>query len=138
MIKEFRTFLMRGNVIELAVGIVMGAAFTAIVTALVEHVITLIIAAVTGNASIDQLTFQIGTAQIGYGEFLQAVIDFVLIALVLFVIIKVINNLSRKPEEAEEVEVEAPSVESYLEEIRDLLAERAHTPTPSRNDRPLE
>lgn len=138
MIKEFRTFLMRGNVIELAVGIVMGAAFTAIVTALVEHVITLIIAAVTGNASIDQLTFQIGTAQIGYGEFLQAVIDFVLIALVLFVIIKVINNLSRKPEEAEEVEVEAPSVESYLEEIRDLLAERAHTPNPSRNDRPLE
>lgn len=138
MIKEFRTFLMRGNVIELAVGIVMGAAFTAIVTALVEHVITPIIAAVTGNASIDQLTFQIGTAQIGYGEFLQAVIDFVLIALVLFVIIKVINNLSRKPEEAEEVEVEAPSVESYLEEIRDLLAERAHTPNPSRNDRPLE
>ncbi|GEN50034.1 large conductance mechanosensitive channel protein MscL [Alkalibacterium pelagium] len=138
MIKEFRTFLMRGNVIELAVGIVMGAAFTAIVTALVEHVITPIIAAVTGNASIDQLTFQIGTAQIGYGEFLQAVIDFVLIALVLFVIIKVINNLSRKPEEAEEVEVEAPSVESYLEEIRDLLAERVDPPHSSRDDRPLE
>lgn len=138
MIKEFRTFLMRGNVIELAVGIVMGAAFTAIVTALVEHVITPIIAAVTGNASIDQLTFQIGTAEIGYGEFLQAVIDFVLIALVLFVIIKVINNLSRKPEETEEVEVEAPSVENYLEEIRDLLAERADSPNSLRDDRPLE
>jgi large conductance mechanosensitive channel len=129
---------MRGNVIELAVGIVMGAAFTAIVTALVEHVITPIIAAVTGNASIDQLTFQIGTAEIGYGEFLQAVIDFVLIALVLFVIIKVINNLSRKPEETEEVEVEAPSVENYLEEIRDLLAERADSPNSLRDDRPLE
>lgn len=138
MIKEFRTFLMRGNVIELAVGIVMGAAFTAIVTALVEHVITPIIAAVTGNASIDQLTFQIGTAEIGYGEFLQAVIDFLLIALVLFVIIKVINNLSRKPEETEEVEVEAPSVENYLEEIRDLLAERADSPNSLRDDRPLE
>ncbi|GAA0476405.1 large conductance mechanosensitive channel protein MscL [Alkalibacterium indicireducens] len=138
LIKEFRTFLMRGNVIELAVGIVMGTVFTAIVTALVEHVITPIIVAVTGNASVDQLALQIGSAEIGYGQFLQAVIDFVLIALVLFVIIKVINNLSRKPEEAEEVEVEAPSVENYLEEIRVLLAERADTPNLSRDDRPLE
>ena len=107
-------------------------------TALVEHVITPIIVAVTGNASVDQLALQSGSAEIGDGQFLQAVIDFVLIALVLFVIIKVINNLSRKPEEAEEVEVEAPSVENYLEEIRDLLAERADTPNLSRDDRPLE
>lgn len=124
MIKEFKAFIMRGNVMELAVGIVLGTAFTAIVTALVEHVITPIIAAVTGNASVDFLTLQIGEAQIAYGLFLQAVIDFLLIALVLFLMIKGINSLSRKRVEEEEVEVEAPTVEHYLEEIRDLLAEQ--------------
>lgn len=126
MIKEFKAFIMRGNVIELAVGIVLGAAFTAIVTALVEHVITPIIAALTGNASVDFLTFQIGEAQIAYGLFLQAVIDFVLIALVLFIMIKVISGVSRKREEEEEVEIEAPATEQYLKEIRDLLAKQ-HT-----------
>lgn len=124
MLKEFRTFLMRGNVIELAVGIVMGAAFTAIVSALVDNIITPIIAAVTGNASVDALSVQIGAAQIEYGLFLQAIIDFVLIALVLFLMIRFINSLSRKREMEEEVEVEAPTAEHYLEEIRDLLAER--------------
>lgn len=124
MFKEFRTFLMRGNVIELAVGIVMGAAFTAIVSALVDNIITPIIAAVTGNASVDALSVQIGAAQIEYGLFLQAIIDFVLIALVLFLMIRFINKLSRKEEMEEEVEVEAPTAEHYLEEIRDLLAER--------------
>lgn len=124
MLKEFREFIMRGNVIELAVGIVMGAAFTAIVNALVENVITPIIAAVTGNANVGQLVIQIGEAQIAYGHFLQAIIDFVLIALVLFMMIKLINSFSRRREEEQEVEVEVPTVETYLEEIRDLLAER--------------
>ncbi|MCC5895982.1 MAG: large-conductance mechanosensitive channel protein MscL [Alkalibacterium sp.] len=130
MLKEFKTFLMRGNVIELAVGIVMGAAFTAIVSALVDNIITPVIAAVTGNASVDALSVQLGAAQIQYGLFLQAVIDFVLIALVLFLMIRFINTLSRKKEMEEEVEVEAPTVEHYLEEIRDLLAEQA---SPSRD-----
>ena len=124
MIKEFKEFIMRGNVIELAVGIVMGAAFTAIVTALVEHIITPIIAAVTGNADVSGLAIQIGTAELTYGYFLQAVIDFLLIALVLFLMIKFINKLSRQKAEEEEVEVEAPTAESYLEEIRDLLAQQ--------------
>lgn len=124
MIKEFKEFIMRGNVIELAVGIVMGAAFTAIVTALVEHIITPIIAAVTGNADVSGLAVQIGTAELTYGYFLQAVIDFLLIALVLFLMIKFINKLSRQKAEEEEVEVEAPTAESYLEEIRDLLAQQ--------------
>lgn len=125
---------MRGNVIELAVGIVLGAAFTAIVTALVEHVITPIIAALTGNASVDFLTIQIGEAQIAYGLFLQAVIDFLLIALVLFLMIKFISRLSRKREEEQEVEVEAPTMENYLEEIRDLLAEQNTSSTDSNID----
>lgn len=135
MLKDFKAFIMRGNVIELAVGIVLGAAFTAIVTALVEHVITPIIAALTGNASVDFLTIQIGEAQIAYGLFLQAVIDFLLIALVLFMMIKFISRLSRKREEEQEVEVEAPSVENYLEEIRDLLAEQTSTPAHLKEDK---
>lgn len=135
MIKEFKAFIMRGNVMELAVGIVLGAAFTAIVTALVEHVITPIIAALTGNASVDFLTIQIGEAQIAYGLFLQAVIDFLLIALVLFMMIKVINGLSRKREEEQDVEVEAPTMEHYLEEIRDLLAEQNSSSTDFKTDK---
>lgn len=122
MIKEFKEFIMRGNVIELAVGIVMGTAFTAIVTALVEHIITPIIVAVSGNANVSDLSVQVGTATLTYGAFLQAVIDFLIIALVLFVIIKALNTFFRKKENEPEVEVEAPTVEQYLEEIRDLLA----------------
>lgn len=120
---------------ELAVGLVLGAAFTAIVTALVEHVITPIIAALTGNASVDFLMIQIGEAQIAYGLFLQAVIDFLLIALVLFMMIKVINGLSRKREEEQDVEVEAPTMEQYLEEIRDLLAEQNSSSTDFKTDK---
>lgn len=126
MIKEFKAFIMRGNVVELAVGLVMGAAFTSIVNALVEHIITPVIVAVTGNANVEELVFQFGSAQIGYGFFLQAVIDFLLISLVLFLMIKLINRLAQKKDEQDvEVEVEAPTVENYLEEIRDLLAQQA-------------
>lgn len=121
MIKEFKEFIMRGNVLDLAVGVVMGAAFTAIVTALVEHIITPIIVAVTGNANVSALTFQIGEAKIEYGFFIQAIIDFLLIALILFLVIKGINKFAHKQEEAEP-EPEAPTAEQYLAEIRDLLA----------------
>lgn len=134
MIKEFKTYIAHGNVMELGALLVLGTAFTAIVTALVEHIITPMIAALTGNASVDFLTIQIGEAQITYGLFLQAVLDFILIALVLFFMIKVINGLSKKREEEQEVEVEAPTVEHYLEEIRDLLAEQNSSSTDFKTD----
>ncbi|WP_440897714.1 large-conductance mechanosensitive channel protein MscL [Amphibacillus sp. Q70] len=121
MIKEFKEFIMRGNVLDLAVGVVMGAAFTAIVTALVEHIITPVIVAITGNANVSALTIQIGEAKIEYGFFIQAIIDFLLIALILFLVIKGINKLAHKKEEPEP-EPEAPTAEQYLAEIRDLLA----------------
>lgn len=133
MIKEFKEFIMRGNVIELAVGIVMGTAFTAIVTALVEHIITPIIVAVSGNANISDLSVQIGTATLTYGAFLQAVINFLIIALVLFIIIKALNTVLRRKETEPEVEVEAPTVEHYLEDIRDLLAKSATLPSEELN-----
>lgn len=139
MIQEFKEFIMRGNVMELAVGIVMGTAFTAIVNALVAFIITPIIAAVTGNATVSMLAFQLGDATIEYGQFLQAIIDFVLIAFVLFIMIKGINRLSRKRLEEPEVEVEAPTVEHYLEEIRDLLAKQSeNNQIDSHNDQILD
>lgn len=123
MIEEFKAFIMRGNVLDLAVGVVMGAAFTAIVTALVEHVITPIIVAITGNADVSALTIKLGATQIEYGYFLQAIIDFLLISLILFLAIKLINKLMRKQDEVEPVpEPESPTAEQYLAEIRDLLA----------------
>ncbi|WP_423190302.1 large-conductance mechanosensitive channel protein MscL [Alkalibacterium sp. f15] len=129
MFKEFKTFIMRGNVMELAVGIAMGAAFTAIVNSFVENIITPIIVAVSGNAKVEDLAVQIGDATLTYGLFLQAVIDFLIIALVLFMIIKFINKLVRKKEAVPETEVAAPTVEFYLEEIRDLLAKQSNDTT---------
>lgn len=123
MWEEFKEFIMRGNVIDLAVGLVMGSAFTAIVNALVESIIMPFIAAISGNASVEDMASQFNGTEIPYGIFLQAVIDFLLIATILFFVIKGLNTLSelRKKEEVE-AEVEAPAVEDYLAEIRDLLA----------------
>ena len=125
MIKEFKEFIMRGNVIDLAVGLVMGSAFTAIVNALVESIIMPFIAGFSGNADVSDMAMSFNGSPIQYGVFLQAIIDFLLIALVLFFVIKGINSLAEirnKVEIEEEVEVEAPAVEDYLAEIRDLLA----------------
>ncbi len=126
MWKEFKEFIMRGNVIELAIGLVMGSAFTAIVNALVEHIIMPFIAGIAGSTSVESLAFTFNGSPIRYGFFLQAIIDFLLIALVLFLVIKGINTVTRRlRREEEELEEEppVPTAEDYLKEIRDLLAE---------------
>lgn len=126
MWKEFKEFIMRGNVIDLAVGLVMGSAFTAIVNALVDSIIMPFIAGISGNASVEALAFSFNGAEIAYGTFLQAIIDFVLIAAVLFFAIKGLNSLAaqvKREEEAEEEIDHSPSAEEYLKEIRDLLAQ---------------
>lgn len=126
MWKEFKEFILRGNVIELAVGLVMGSAFTAIVNALVNSIIMPFIAGLSGNASVEDMAFVFNGSPIEYGVFLQAIIDFLLIAVVLFTVIKALNTMAAKlkrQEEVEEKEEEAiPSTEDYLKEIRDLLA----------------
>jgi|SRR5699024_10361516 len=123
MWKEFKEFIMRGNVVELAVGLVMGSAFTAIVTALVESIIMPFIAGISGNASVEDLAFNFNGSLIYYGEFLQAIIDFLLVAVVLFLAVKAINSFMALHKKEEEVEEEEPTAEDYLKEIRDLLAE---------------
>ncbi|MER2227773.1 MAG: large conductance mechanosensitive channel protein MscL [Carnobacterium sp.] len=122
---EFKAFAFKGNVLDLAVGVVIGSAFTAIVTALVNFIIMPFVGILTGGTDIQNLSIEVGGAKLEYGAFLQAVVDFILIALVIFIFIKLINNAANKFKKAEEVvdEVEIPVAEQYLKEIRDLLAE---------------
>lgn len=130
MWEEFKEFILRGNVVELAVGLVMGSAFTKIVNALVESMIMPFIAGLSGNVSVENLAFTFNGSPIQYGMFLQAIIDFLLIAAVLFLAIKALNKLAaqrKQDEEEKEVEKDIPSSEDYLKEIRDLLAEERIT-----------
>ena len=122
MIKEFKEFIMRGNVLDLAVGVIIGAAFSAIVNSLVEDLISPIIVSLTSQAAIEDLSVKIGTATLRYGSFIQAIIDFLIIALVLFLIIKSANKFKRQNPETAVEEVEIPAAEQYLKDIRDLLA----------------
>ena len=122
---EFKEFINKGSVMDMAVGIIIGGAFTAIVNALVNSILMPIIGAISGGVSVENMAWVVGDAKIGYGAFLQAVIDFLLVALVLFLIIKAINkakNVVTKPEEETE-EAPAPTDIELLTEIRDLLKE---------------
>jgi large conductance mechanosensitive channel len=121
--QEFKTFAARGNAIELAIGVVIGAAFGQITTTLATNVITPPIGALMGGFDFSKLAFSLGgSAVIGYGLFLQALINFIVIAFALFLLLKGINRLTRKkePEEAKPVETEELKV---LREIRDRLVQ---------------
>ncbi|ALV22515.1 MULTISPECIES: large conductance mechanosensitive channel protein MscL [Carnobacterium] len=124
-IEEFKEFAFKGNVLDLAVGVVIGAAFTAIVTSLVEDIIMPLVGIIAGGTDVSSLSLEIGTTTLAYGAFLQAVINFLLIAFVVFMFIKLINSAAAKfKKETGEIgeEVEIPAAEEYLKEIRDLLA----------------
>ena len=128
MIKEFKDFISKGNVMDMAVGIIIGGAFTAIVTALVDSILMPIIGAISGGKSVADMSIMVGNAAIGYGAFIQAIIDFLLIAWVLFMIIKALNKAKAAAAKAEEeapAEPEAdPADIALLKEIRDLLKEQ--------------
>ena len=124
MIKEFKEFIMRGNVIDLAVAVIIGAAFTAIVNSLVTDIIMPIIGVILGGVDFSALAVTVGDATITYGNFIQAIINFLLVALVLFLIIRAINRMSRKPAEAPAPPPAPTTEEKLLIEIRDLLRER--------------
>lgn len=100
--KEFKEFAMRGNVMDMAVGVIIGGAFGAIITALVDNIITPIIGAILGGVDFSGLAITIGKAQIGYGAFIQAVIDFLIVAFCIFCMLKAVNKAldARKKEEA--------------------------------------
>lgn len=125
MLKEFRDFVMRGNVLDLAVAVVMGAAFTAIINSLVNDILMPIIGAILGGLDFTTLSVTVGSASIAYGNFIQAIVNFLLIALALFFVIKSINAMQRKPAKAEEAApAEPPEDILLLREIRDYLKQR--------------
>ena len=134
---EFKAFISRGNVVDMAVGVIVGSAFTAIVNSLVKDVVTPCIGVLTGGVDFTQMKYVItpGTEEVAevailYGNFIQAIINFIIIAFVVFCMVKMINTMRTKMEEAKKKEEEAappppppaPSAEVVLlTEIRDLL-----------------
>ena len=126
MIKEFKEFIARGNVIDLAVGVIMGSAFGKIVSSLVDNVIMPLIGIILGGIDFTTLSIKVEDANINYGIFIQNVIDFLIISFCVFLMIKFINKLSnikKKEEKAEEVVEKAEDIK-LLEEIRDLLKKK--------------
>jgi large conductance mechanosensitive channel len=124
MLKEFRDFIMRGNVIDLAVAVILGAAFGAIIKSLVDDIIMPIIGVIIGGLDFSGLAITYGTAVVAYGKCLQAIVTFVIIALVLFLIVRAYNRVMKKKEEAPAAPPEPSAEEKLLTEIRDLLKER--------------
>lgn len=125
MFKEFRDFIARGNVIDLAVGIIIGAAFTAIVASLVDDLVNPLLGLVIGGIDFSAISFGLGEAQFMVGNFINAVIKFVIIAWVVFLIVRGVNRLQRigrKP--AVPPPPAGPTQEELLAEIRDLLRAR--------------
>ena len=121
IIGEFKEFALRGNVMDMAVGVVIGAAFSGIINSLVGDIIMPLIGLFTGNYNFSHLAIQLSEENaLTYGAFIEAVINFILIAIVLFLIIKFFNKLRREDKEEEEEE-EGPTELEVLSEIRDLL-----------------
>lgn len=121
MLKEFKEFLNRGNVIDLAVAVIIGGAFGAIVKSLVADIIMPFIGVLMGGTDLTALTIEVGDAIITYGNFLQAVINFVVIAFVIFLFVRSYNSM-QKQEDAAPAAPPAPAAEEVLlTEIRDLL-----------------
>lgn len=125
-IEEFKAFAIKGNVIDMAVGVIIGNAFGKIVTSLVNDVIMPLIGIILGGFNFSELTFSIGNANIQYGLFIQNVVDFLIIAICVFMFVKLMNYLSnfRKHNDEEENIPEEPKKSDdvlLLEEIRDLL-----------------
>jgi large conductance mechanosensitive channel len=115
---EFKEFAMKGNVIDLAVGVIIGAAFGKIVASLVSDVLMPLFGTVLGGLDFTGLVIGIGQAKIQYGKFIQSCVDFVIIAWAIFLAVKLINRFKRKEEAAPAA---PPRQEQLLEEIRDLL-----------------
>lgn len=126
MIKEFKEFISRGNVVDLAVGVIIGGAFSTIVSSLVNDILMPIIGMILGGIDFTNLSITIGDAKIMYGSFIQHVIDFLIVAFCVFIFVKFINELSRlghkknKEETKEKVEVVETELD-VLKQIRDEL-----------------
>lgn len=123
---EFKEFISRGNVIDMAVGTIIGAAFGKIVTSIVNDILMPLIGIVIGGIDFTNLTLNVGGAVVSYGMFLQNVIDFLIVAACIFIFVKFLNSFKKK-EEAKEVVPTIDEKTELLKEIRDLLKEEKNT-----------
>ncbi|MDD4753274.1 MAG: large-conductance mechanosensitive channel protein MscL [Desulfitobacteriaceae bacterium] len=128
MLDEFKKFALRGNVVDLAVGVIIGGAFGKIVTSLVNDLIMPVLGVITGNVNLAALKWTISQAtegteelSINYGQFLQSMLDFILVAFSIFMIVKLINNIRKKEEEKPTLPPKPSNEELVLTEIRDIL-----------------
>ena len=119
MLKEFKEFISKGNLVEIAVALILALAFAGLVTSFTENVISPIIGAIFGQPSFDNLVIDIGDAQIRYGAFLTTLLNFVIVAFVLFLVVKAYNRAFPKEQEAA-----GPTEVELLTEIRDELRRR--------------
>ncbi|MDO4190355.1 MAG: large-conductance mechanosensitive channel protein MscL [Bacteroidales bacterium] len=133
LIKEFKDFAMRGNVVDMAIGVIIGGAFGKIVTSLVNDIIMPPIGALTGGMNFSDLVWKISEKEVdgeivattlNYGAFIQSVVDFLIIAICIFAMIKAMNAFKKKEEEAPAPAPEPSAEEKLLTEIRDLLKEK--------------
>lgn len=121
MLKEFKEFISRGNVMDMAVGVIIGSAFGKIVSSLVDNVLMPFIGILIGGIDFTSLTLKINDATIAYGIFLQSIIDFLIIAASIFIMMKILNKFEHKKKKEEVKEVKKSDEVLLLEEIRDLL-----------------
>ena len=124
-LEEFKAFALRGNVMDLAVGVIIGGAFGAITTSLIDDLLMPLLGMIVGGIDFGGLSVTVGGAVLAYGNFIAAVLNFLLIALVVFWLVKAVNALTRKKEAEAPSAPSAPSAEEkLLAEIRDLLREK--------------
>jgi len=124
MWKDFKEFAFKGNVLDLAIAVVIGGAFGNIVSSLVANIITPIITALTGKVDVSDLEMPIGDASLTYGLFLQSIIDFLIIAFSIFLFVRLLMKFKRKKEPVKEETPAIDAKEELLKEIRDLLKEK--------------
>jgi large conductance mechanosensitive channel len=124
ILSEFREFAVKGNVMDLAVGVIIGAAFGKIVGSLVEDVVMPLIGVLMGGLNFSDLAVKVGSATLKYGKFLQTCLDFLIVAWAIFLLVKLVNRLKREEPPAPAAPPVPPKQEVLLEEIRDLLKSR--------------
>ena len=122
-VNEFREFISRGNVVDMAVGVIIGGAFGKIVTSLVNDILMPLIGTLLGGLNFYNLTIKVNDATIAYGSFIQAIVDFLIIAFCIFVMIKLFEKFKRKEEEKPASPIKSDEV-ILLEEIRDILKKK--------------
>lgn len=124
MIEEFKKFAIKGNVIDLAVGVIIGGAFGKIVTSLVQDMMIPILGILLGGVKFSNLSISFGEEKIMYGSFIQSIVDFLIISISIFIFIKLLSPLMKKKEEKEKATTAPSKEEQLLAEIRDLLKQK--------------